>query len=133
MFGMFLTLSLKLMHWYVTSVSRGFLYEKFGNKCVKILKFWRTELSISDKQTSELRNYSYEYLKLTLTFLKIHFCKHLFIRPCVKICAEILQKTIEFSIIQREQNCCPHNSCCLEAFFSGVPPVVFTVQVYIVL
>jgi hypothetical protein len=43
------------------------------------------------KQTSELRNYSYEYLKLTLTFLKIHFCKHLFIRPCAKICVEILQ------------------------------------------
>jgi hypothetical protein len=41
----FLTLSLKLMQWYVTSVSRGSLHEKFGNKCVKILKFWRTELS----------------------------------------------------------------------------------------
>ena len=26
------------MQWYVTSVSRGSLYEKFGNKCVKILK-----------------------------------------------------------------------------------------------
>ena len=43
-FGTFLTLSLKLMQWYVTSVSRGSLYETFGNKCVKILKFWRTEL-----------------------------------------------------------------------------------------
>ena len=41
-FGTFLTLSLKLMQWYVTSVSRGSLYEKFCNKCVKILKFWRT-------------------------------------------------------------------------------------------
>jgi hypothetical protein len=38
-FGTFLTLSLKLMQWYITSVSRGSLYEKFGNKCVKILKF----------------------------------------------------------------------------------------------
>jgi hypothetical protein len=37
-FGTFLTLSLKLMQWYVTSVSRGSLYEKFCNKCVKILK-----------------------------------------------------------------------------------------------
>jgi hypothetical protein len=44
MFGTFLILSLKLMQWYVTSVSRGFLYKTFGNKCVKILKFWRTEL-----------------------------------------------------------------------------------------
>ena len=44
-YGTFLTLTLKLMQWYVTSVSRGSLYEKFGNKCVKILKFWRTELS----------------------------------------------------------------------------------------
>ena len=44
-FGTFLTLSLKLMQWYLTFVSRGSLYEKFGNKCVKILKFWRTELS----------------------------------------------------------------------------------------
>jgi hypothetical protein len=38
MFRTFLTLSLKLMQWYVTSVCRGSLYEKFGNKCVKILK-----------------------------------------------------------------------------------------------
>ena len=45
MFGTFLTLSLKFMQWYVTSVNRGILYETFGNKCVKILKFWRTELS----------------------------------------------------------------------------------------
>ena len=44
-FATFLTLSLKLMQWYVTSVSRGSLYENFCNKCVKILKFWRTELS----------------------------------------------------------------------------------------
>jgi hypothetical protein len=44
-YGTFLTLSLKLMQWYVTSVSCGSLYEKFGNKCVKILKFWRIELS----------------------------------------------------------------------------------------
>jgi hypothetical protein len=44
MFGTFLTLSLKLMQWYVTSVSRQSLYEIFVNKCVKILKFCRTEL-----------------------------------------------------------------------------------------
>ena len=49
-FGTFLTLSLKLMQWYVTSVSRGSLYEKFGNKCVKILKFWRTELSYAQNK-----------------------------------------------------------------------------------
>jgi hypothetical protein len=35
---------------YVTSVSRGSLYEKFGNKCVKILKFWRTELSYAQNK-----------------------------------------------------------------------------------
>jgi hypothetical protein len=49
-FGTFLTLSLKLMQWYVTSVSPGSLYEKFGNKCVKILKFWRTELSYAQNK-----------------------------------------------------------------------------------
>ena len=49
-YGNFLTLSLKLMQWYVTSVSRGSLYEKFGNKCVKILKFWRTELSYAQNK-----------------------------------------------------------------------------------
>ena len=49
-YGTFLTLSLKLMQWYVTSVSRGSLYEKFGNKCVKILKFWRTELSYAQNK-----------------------------------------------------------------------------------
>ena len=49
-FGTFLTLSLKLMQWYVTSVIRGSLYEKFGNKCVKILKFWRTELSYAQNK-----------------------------------------------------------------------------------
>ena len=49
-YGTFLTLSLKLMQWYVTSVIRGSLYEKFGNKCVKILKFWRTELSYSQNK-----------------------------------------------------------------------------------
>jgi endonuclease YncB( thermonuclease family) len=38
------------MQWYVTSVSRGSLYEKFGNKCVKILKFWRTELSYAQNK-----------------------------------------------------------------------------------
>ena len=43
-FGTFLNLSLKLMQWYVTSVIRGSLYETFGKKCMKILKFWRTEL-----------------------------------------------------------------------------------------
>ena len=47
MFGTFLTLSLKLMQWYVTSVSRGSLYEKFVNKCVKI---WRTELSYAQNK-----------------------------------------------------------------------------------
>jgi hypothetical protein len=37
------------MQWYVISVIRGSLYEKFGNKkCVKILKFWRTELPSSN-------------------------------------------------------------------------------------
>jgi hypothetical protein len=50
MFGTFLILSLKLMQWYVTSVSRGYLYEKFGNKCVKILKFRRTELSYAQNK-----------------------------------------------------------------------------------
>ena len=29
---------------------RGSLYEKFGNKCVKILKFWRTELSYAQNK-----------------------------------------------------------------------------------
>ena len=50
MFGTFLTLSLKLMQWYVTSVIRGSLYEKFDNKCVKILKFRRTELSYAQNK-----------------------------------------------------------------------------------
>ena len=50
MFGTFLTLSLKLMQWYLTSVSRESLYEKFGNKCVKILIFWRTELSYAQNK-----------------------------------------------------------------------------------
>jgi hypothetical protein len=49
-FGTFLTLSLKLMQWYVTSTIRGCLYEKFGNKCVKILTFWRTELSYAQNK-----------------------------------------------------------------------------------
>ena len=49
-YGTFLTLTLKLMQWYVTSVSRGSLNEKFGNKCVKILKFWRTELSYAQNK-----------------------------------------------------------------------------------
>ena len=34
----------------LTSVSRGSLYEQFGNKCVKILKFWRTELSYAQNK-----------------------------------------------------------------------------------
>jgi hypothetical protein len=38
------------MQWYVTSVIRGSLYETFGYKCVKILKFWRTELSYAQKK-----------------------------------------------------------------------------------
>jgi hypothetical protein len=50
LFGTFLNLSLKLMQWYVTSVSRGSLYEKVGNKCMKILKFWRTELSYAENK-----------------------------------------------------------------------------------
>ena len=49
-FGTFLTLWLKLMQWYITSVIRGSLYENFGNKCVKILKIWRTELSYAQKK-----------------------------------------------------------------------------------
>ena len=49
-FQTFLTLSSKLMQLYVTSISRGSLYEKFGNKCVKILKFWRTELSYAQNK-----------------------------------------------------------------------------------
>ena len=39
------------MQCYVTSVSCGSLYEKFGNKCVKILKFWRTELLYAQTKT----------------------------------------------------------------------------------
>ena len=31
-------------------VCRGSLYEKFGNECVKILKFWRTELSYAQSK-----------------------------------------------------------------------------------
>jgi hypothetical protein len=34
----------------VTFVSRGSLYEQFGNKCVKILKLWRTELSYAQNK-----------------------------------------------------------------------------------
>ena len=49
-FGTFLTVSLKLMQWYVISVIHGSLYKKFGNKCVKILKFWRTELSYAQNK-----------------------------------------------------------------------------------
>jgi hypothetical protein len=49
-FETFVTLSLKLMQWYVTSVIRGSLYEIFGNKCGKILKFWRTELSYAQNK-----------------------------------------------------------------------------------
>ena len=30
--------------------SSGVLYEKIGNKCVKILKFWRTELSYAQSK-----------------------------------------------------------------------------------
>jgi hypothetical protein len=42
------------MQWYVTSVIRGVLCEKCGNKCVKILKFWKTELSYAqNKNRSE--------------------------------------------------------------------------------
>jgi hypothetical protein len=35
---------------FVTSVIRGSLYEKIGNKCMKILKFWRTELSYAQNK-----------------------------------------------------------------------------------
>jgi hypothetical protein len=36
------------------SIQRRVLYEKFGNKCVKILKFWKTELSYAqNKNRSE--------------------------------------------------------------------------------
>ena len=38
------------MQWYVTSVIRGSLYETFGKKCMKILKFWRTELSYAQNK-----------------------------------------------------------------------------------
>ena len=38
-YGTFLTLSLKLMQWYVTSVSRGSLYEKSEHKLCQI---WNT-------------------------------------------------------------------------------------------
>jgi hypothetical protein len=55
----FLTLSLKLMQWYVTSVSRGSLYEKFGNKWVKILKFWRTELSYAQNKKQGQKDASF--------------------------------------------------------------------------
>ena len=41
------------MQWYVTSVSRGSLYEKFGNKRVIILKFWRTELSYAQNKNGD--------------------------------------------------------------------------------
>jgi hypothetical protein len=43
-------LSLTLLQWYVTSVIRGSICEKYGNKCVKILKFWRTELSYAQNK-----------------------------------------------------------------------------------
>ena len=58
--GLFgLTLSWKLMQWYVTSVNRGSLYEKFGNKCVKILKFWRTELSYAQNKNRGKKDASF--------------------------------------------------------------------------
>jgi hypothetical protein len=40
----------RTMQCYVTSVIHGSLYEKIGNKCVKILKFWRTELSYAQNK-----------------------------------------------------------------------------------
>jgi hypothetical protein len=49
---------------YVTSVSRGSLYEKFGNKCVKILTFWRTELSYA--QDPRLTEVTYTALTSTI-------------------------------------------------------------------
>jgi hypothetical protein len=38
------------IQWYITSVTEGVLYEIFGNKCSKILKFWRTELSYAQNK-----------------------------------------------------------------------------------
>jgi hypothetical protein len=40
------------------------LYEKFGNKCVKILKFWRTELSYAQNKNRgrKMRLLGYMYL-----------------------------------------------------------------------
>jgi hypothetical protein len=35
---------------YIYLRQRRVLYEKFGNKCVKILKFWRTELSYAQSK-----------------------------------------------------------------------------------
>ena len=40
------------MQLYITSVSLGSLCEKFGNKCVKFLKLWRTELSYAQNKNS---------------------------------------------------------------------------------
>jgi hypothetical protein len=37
------------------SIQRRVLYEKFGNKCVKILKFWKTELSYAQTKTGAKR------------------------------------------------------------------------------
>jgi len=34
-----------LNRWYIYFRQRRVLCEKLGNKCVKILKFWRTDLS----------------------------------------------------------------------------------------
>ena len=41
------------------SIQRRVLYEKFGNKCVKILKFWKTELSYAQKQKQERKDASF--------------------------------------------------------------------------
>ena len=34
-------------------VTSGVQYEKMGNKCVKILKFWRTELSYAQNKNRD--------------------------------------------------------------------------------
>jgi hypothetical protein len=52
-FRKFLTLSLKLMQGYVTSVIRVSLCEKIGNKYLKILKFWRTERSYAQNKNRD--------------------------------------------------------------------------------
>ena len=65
-----------------------------------------------------------------MKFTSVNICFiGLVLKDVLKSC-----KTIEFSIIQRENTfVVPTRVTCLEAFSSGVPPVVFTAKVYIVL